>query len=509
MALMSSDGDYWAGRRDELLRQMEADETRLKDRLAKVYATQAKELEREIAAYYQRYGEDNVIEYRRLLQSLSADDRALLIERMDEFAAKYPQYAHLMPVRESIYKLNELEGIQASIRMRQLEIGAIEQGELDEHFRRQAQRAANLAAEQMGFGTNFYSINSQVVIETVGAAWASGRSFSDTIWGNREKLAAYLNDDFAQLLARGASYDKVAKELSERFENVSMRDIRRLVFTEGTFLFNEAQAQVHESDYEYFAISCADSKACQKCKDLQAAQAVKPVRFDERKQGVNFPPIHPNCRCDYTVEVDDWDAWIDSYVAARGGDSATRASDLLAGAMQREPEVSALLRSLEGGGTKLAGFDFRLKGQGSLARKIRTDAATAGVGEQQAAGLIHDVLRYTFTAPTGDFTEEFKRIRSAIEAAGYNMVKVKNTLQFERQAYRGVNTQVSAPDGYVFELQFHTPESLKVKESLNHKLYERARLPETGDAERDELMGKMLDNSASIPTPPGIEEVAL
>lgn len=507
--MSSADGDYWAGRREELLRQMESDEGALRDRLAKVYERQAAELEREIAAYYQRYGEDNVIEYRRLLQTLSEEDRTLLIERMDDFAKKYPQYANLLPVRESIYRLNELEGIQASIRMRMLEIGAIEQEELEEHFREQARRAANLAAEQMGFGSNFYSVNSQVVVETIGAAWAKGESFSDTIWGNREKLAAYLNDDFAQLLARGASYDKVAKELSERFAKVSMNNVRRLVFTEGTFLFNEAQAQVHESDYEFYALSCADSRACQVCKDIQAAQQANPVRFSERQPGVNFPPIHPWCRCSYTVEVGDWDAWIDAYVSARGGDAVTHAERLLTGARQREPGVSGLLRSLERAGTALAGFDYRLKGSGSLARKIRTDAAMAGVSEQQAADLIHDVLRYTFTAETGSFVDEFKRIRAALEESGYNMVKVKNTLQFERQSYRGVNTQVATPDGYVFELQFHTPESLNVKESLNHRLYEQARLPETSDGERADLTRQMVDNSAAIPTPPGIEEVAL
>lgn len=320
-----SSAEYWEKRREDLLAQMEGDEERLRERLAKLYERQAAELEREIAAYYQRYGEDNVIEYRRLLQSLSPEDRTLLIERMDEFGRKYPQYSHLLPVRESIYRLNELEGIQASIRMRMLEIGAIEQEELEEHFRRQAQRAANLAAEQMGFGSNFYSIDAQVVVETVGAAWARAGSFSDAIWGNREKLAAYLNDDFAQLIARGASYEKLAKAISERFSKVSMNNIRRLVFTEGTFLFNEAQAQVHESDFTYYRLSCADSRACQVCKDIQAAQRDNPVRFSDRKPGVNFPPLHPWCRCSYTVEVADWDEWIDEYVASHGGDAVTPA----------------------------------------------------------------------------------------------------------------------------------------------------------------------------------------
>ena len=315
---MTRDADYWAGRRKELLAQMEADEERLNKRLAKVYDRQARQLEREIAAYYQQYGEQNVIRYRDLLHDLSDTDRKLLMERMDDFAEKYPQYADLMPVRESIYKLNRLEGIQTAIRLQQLEIGAIEQEELDEHFKKLAQRSANLAAEEMGFGKEFYSIDSQLVSATVGRRWSKGESYSEKIWNNREKLAAYLNDDFAQMVARGDSYEKAVKALKERFEGVSERDIRRLVFTEGTFLTNEAQAQVHQSEYEYYALACADARACDVCKALEREQLAHPARFDEREPGVNFPPMHPWCRCGYTIEVPDYEEWEAEYASRHG-----------------------------------------------------------------------------------------------------------------------------------------------------------------------------------------------
>lgn len=319
----SAESAYWRARRDELLEQLADDETDLNTRLESVYEREIAKLEHDIAAYYQKYGTDNVIEYRKLLSSLSDEDRRLLMERMDEFADRYPQYAHLMPVRESIYTLNELEGIQTAIRIQQLEIGAIEQEEMRKHFERQAQRGANFAAEQMGFGQNFYTLNAEVVVETVGAAWASGESFSERIWDNREKLASYLNDDFSKLIARGVAYDRCAKELSERFGNVSRRDAKRLVYTEGTFLFNEAQARVHESDFESYALSCVhDGRACKVCRELEMAQKSNPARFSERMPGVNFPPLHPWCRCSYTVEIDDWEKWIDNYVAARGGDNA-------------------------------------------------------------------------------------------------------------------------------------------------------------------------------------------
>lgn len=311
---------YWHARREQLLAQLAESEKVLFDRLKAIYDKEAAKLEKEIAAYYQKYGKKSVIEYRTLLASLSDDDRRLLMERMEDFAKKYPQHAHLLPVRESIYRLNELEAIQTAIRIQQLEIGALEIDEIREHFEEYARLAANLAAEELGFGSDFYTLNSQVVQETVGEAWSHGESYSERIWDNREKLAAYLNDDFAKLIARGASYQQCSNALSERFVNVSSRDMMRLVYTEGTFLFNEAQARVHSDDFEFYRLSCVmDGRACEICRGVQAEQGKNPARFSERSPGVNFPPLHPWCRCGYEVVVEDWDAWIEDYVLRHGG----------------------------------------------------------------------------------------------------------------------------------------------------------------------------------------------
>ena len=111
---------YWEERRKRLDASMAKDEKRLFAKLATYYDREAARLDREIAAYYAKYGEQDVIAYRVLLQNLSDADRQLLLERMDAFGEKYPEYAHLLPVRTSIYKLNRLEGLRQSIAMQQL-----------------------------------------------------------------------------------------------------------------------------------------------------------------------------------------------------------------------------------------------------------------------------------------------------------------------------------------------------------------------------------------------------
>lgn len=220
---------YWEKRQQQLNKQLEKDEAKLKKRLSSFYDAEFRKLEKQIAAYYTQFGEDNVIQYRTLMERLSAEDQRLFMEQMDAFVKKYPEYAHLMPVRDSIYRLNRLEGLQHSILMQQYEIGATNIEQITDHLNRQALQAANAAAEALGFGKNFYAINADIIRKFVDVPWADGKNFSTRIWGNTEKLANYLNTDIAQAFARGDSYDRIVSNLKKRFDKVARNDAYRLV----------------------------------------------------------------------------------------------------------------------------------------------------------------------------------------------------------------------------------------------------------------------------------------
>lgn len=314
---------YWERRQRELNQALEKDEAKLKKRLSSFYDTECRKLEKEIAAYYSQYGENNVIAYRRLMESLPEEDKRLLLERMDDFAEKYPEYAHLLPVRESIYKLNRLEGLQQSILLQQLEIGAVNEEEIRKHLEKQAARNASAAAETMGFGKNFYAENSQLVRQVVNTAWCNGKNFSQRIWDNVEKLAGYLGTDLAQGFARGDSYERLTKQLRQRFGKVSRNDAYRLIYTEGTFVMNEARAVSFEQDTEEYVFRVQYDAIRQKgwrdvCDDLNG----KTFQWSERKPGINFPPMHAWCHCTATPYISDWNAWMDQYVQRHGSGQA-------------------------------------------------------------------------------------------------------------------------------------------------------------------------------------------
>lgn len=314
---------YWERRQRELNQALEKDEAKLKKRLSSFYDAEYRKLEKEIAAYYSQYGENNVIAYRRLMESLPEEDKRLLLERMDDFAEKYPEYAHLLPVRESIYKLNRLEGLQQSILLQQLEIGAVNEAEIRKHLEKQAARNASAAAETMGFGKNFYAENSQLVRQIVNTAWCNGKNFSQRIWDNVEKLAGYLGTDLAQGFARGDSYERLTKQLRQRFGKVSRNDAYRLIYTEGTFVMNEARAASFEQDTEEYIFRVQYDAIRRNgwrdiCDDLDGQTFL----WSERRPGINFPPMHAWCHCTATPYVSDWNAWMDRYVQRHGSGQA-------------------------------------------------------------------------------------------------------------------------------------------------------------------------------------------
>ena len=314
---MQSD-TYWSKRLQELDVSLSKDEKQLFSELSKYYEQEYAALDKEIAAYYAKYGEENVIAFRTLLLELPDADKQLLLQNMDEFAKQYPEFAELLPVRESIYKLNRLEGLQTSSVLQQLKIGAIEQTKFREHFEKQVLKYANYAAEKLGFGTNFYRIDSEMLQVVIGNPWCNGKDFSERIWANREALAQTLQNEIANGLIRGEDYRTMSRILQQKFENTSQKQAERLVFTEDTYLSNEAKIRPFERNaaythYEYLCVE--DHRTCETCRALSG----QTFEISKRNAGLNFPPMHPWCRCTVMPVVEDLEM-IKSRLTSGGND---------------------------------------------------------------------------------------------------------------------------------------------------------------------------------------------
>lgn len=284
---------YWEKRMEQLYNAQDKKNNALDKKLRKEYLRLEESIKKDIASYYQKYGTDNVIQYRQLVLSLSQSERDLLYKDMETFAKKYPQYANLMPVRESIYKLNRLEGLQLSIRMKMTELGVIEQEEFEKLLREAYKRGYLSTMKGLDNAPSFFSVNDIFLQQTLNERWIDGGNFSDRIWTNKEKLINTLNNEIRDAIIRGDDYKQMSKIIQNRL-GVGANDAYRLVVTESAFVMNQAnkQAFVDAGIKKYQITAVMDRRTSPTCRSLNG----ETFEFANAKVGVNYPPFHPFCR---------------------------------------------------------------------------------------------------------------------------------------------------------------------------------------------------------------------
>lgn len=292
---------YWEGRQKQWWDNQDKMDDKAVKKLEMKYRRMSKEIEKDIASYFAKYGKDDVIEFRKLLQTLSDEDRRLLFEAMEEFAEKYPKYAHLMPVRESIYKLNRMQGLHYSMNMKLLELGAIEQDLFEKHLRDTYGKNYKALMGELGLGQSFVSISDNLMMDTIYTNWVNGENFSERIWKNKEKMFRYMQTEFRDSTARGDGYIDVARQMSERFD-VGLHDAKRLVATESSFVLNQSHkhAYINAGVTEYIYSAVLDNKTSRICRDLDGEK----FKFEDAEVGLNFPPLHAWCRSTYLGVTD-------------------------------------------------------------------------------------------------------------------------------------------------------------------------------------------------------------
>ena len=143
--------------------------------------------------------------------------------------------------------------------------------------------------------------------------WDNRSSWSQSVWcadgltvngrvaRNMAQLQMTLEKGLQDCLARGVPKDELVKTLMRKFE-VSYSNADRLARTERTYIQNQATKESYikagVKQYEYFAE--LDERTSDECEEMNGQI------FDVANAvvGVNYPPLHPNCRCTVLAVID-------------------------------------------------------------------------------------------------------------------------------------------------------------------------------------------------------------
>jgi hypothetical protein len=204
------------------------------------------------------------------------------------------------------------------------------------------------------------------------------------------------------------------------------------------------------------------------------------------------------------------DRFAQQQIDAARDELTRRADQVAAGLLVRyrkvEPGITAqLTAAATAAGGRMEGLEFRLKSRESLARKIRDKSIAKGATQSEYGAKIGDAVRYTMIVDPARYSEATRGMLDSFRDQGYEVIDEDNTWVPD-SIYKGVNSVLRTPDGVLFELQFHTEDSFRVKMG-QHVDYETMRDPARSAQEQFEAYERMRSNWEAIEVPEGVESV--
>lgn len=155
-----------------------------------------------------------------------------------------------------------------------------------------------------------------------------------------------------------------------------------------------------------------------------------------------------------------------------------------------EPKITQNLVDLATDfGGMLVGLDHRVKTLPSTIARMEKNGGGKGsdFDNEKALYGVKDILRYTACFDDAKFDKVVPQMANAMQE-DYQLVRVLNGMT-QGSLYKGINCLFTDGKGHVFEMQFHTPDSIKVKEGMIV-----------------DLANKTATRDASLPTSHGLYE---
>ena len=322
--------EYWK-KRFELLEQSQNQQgLQCYADIEKQYRQAQKQIEGQIAAWYQRFAKNNGITL--------ADARKMLTSReLEELKwdiNQYIQYGEENAINGTWVK--QLENASARYHISRLEALKLQtQQSIEAMFGNQLDsidsamrniytsgyyRTAFEIQKGVGVGWDFATLDEKQISKIINKPWAvDGKNFSERIWGNRQKLVNELNTELTRNVILGQDPQKAIDAIARKM-NTSKTAAGRLVMTEEAFFSSAAQKDCFaELDVEQFEIvATLDSHTSDICREMDG----KHFPMSQWEVGVTAPPFHVWCR---STTVPFFDDEFDSVGerAARGEDGKT------------------------------------------------------------------------------------------------------------------------------------------------------------------------------------------
>ncbi|MGL5745795.1 MAG: minor capsid protein [Cetobacterium sp.] len=269
-----------------------------KKKLKKIYKDSQKQLESYISDFYANYadkdGKITFQEAKKMLSPLELQEfKRGLIEKYNVDINKRAKISRW----ESL--LGQVKYEQENMFKQQI---SLFNGAVEEIYKTSYYQSVYTVQSGTGLKFGFAHLDTKT-IEKIMSYKIGDEPFSKNIWGNaRKKLFADVQKRLSIGIATGQGNREVARAIAEKY-NVSLSNANRLIRTEANFYHGQASLDAYnECDTEYYIfIATLDGRTSKECRALDG----EVFRLKDAVIGVNYNPLHPNCRSTTGIHFPD------------------------------------------------------------------------------------------------------------------------------------------------------------------------------------------------------------
>lgn len=299
-----NNAEYWKLRFEQLEQAQNQKGVKAYADIERQYKEAQKQLEGQIARWYQRFATNNGISLAEARQYLKGADLKEFKWDVQEYI-KYGQDNALnsgwmkeLENASAKYHISKLEALKVQTQ-HSLEVMYAKQfgtmhGALSDAFESGYYHTAYELQHGFNVGWDIAGLDQAQIEKVLAKPWAAdGYNFSERIWGNKNKLISEVHNELSRNIMLGAGPQKAIDSLAKKM-NTSKNNAGRLVMTEEAYFSSAAQKDCFESlgVEQYEIVATLDSHTSDICRSLDG----KHFPMKDYQPGVTAPPFHVYCR---------------------------------------------------------------------------------------------------------------------------------------------------------------------------------------------------------------------
>ena len=299
-----NNAEYWKLRFEQLEQAQNQKGVKAYADIERQYKEAQKQLEGQIARWYQRFATNNGISLAEARQYLKGADLKEFKWDVQEYI-KYGQDNALnsgwmkeLENASAKYHISKLEALKVQTQ-HSLEVMYAKQfgtmhGALSDAFESGYYHTAYELQHGFNVGWDIAGLDQAQIEKVLAKPWAAdGYNFSERIWGNKNKLISEVHNELSRNIMLGADPQKAIDSLAKKM-NTSKNNAGRLVMTEEAYFSSAAQKDCFESlgVEQYEIVATLDSHTSDICRSLDG----KRFPMKDYQPGVTAPPFHVYCR---------------------------------------------------------------------------------------------------------------------------------------------------------------------------------------------------------------------